>query len=335
MAAMTRTVSALAACLLVAALVSGCSLLGGDGGTSSSPPSWDPATSLTESGRRLAESAGLRSAPTYDVEAEVTPGTGRVDGSVRLDLPVGGADEVSLRYFAGAPDLEAQAEVGEVTVDGEAVDARLDSALLRVPLPDGHDDRVVLVVPFRYRLPVSDGGGGLLDSFGGLGGPADVGLLSRHDDAVSLGHWFPLWIPPGNSADPEPAGFGDIGNSPAALMRLSLTVPEGWQVVDGGVRTGSDREDGRITVTSEGYGMNDLVVSVVRGYAVRERELITVSDATGPGASVDATTMLARRVKSPATTRFWQVAEAMLALLDANSPSATESQGTRAMKRSE
>ena len=271
---MTRTVHALAACLLASSLASGCSLLGGDDTASSGTPEWDPAVSLTDAGARLAASAGLADAPTYDVVAGVVPGTGRVDGTVRLDLPVGDADdEVLLRYFPGLPDFEAEAEVGDVEVDGTATEERLEAALLRVPLPDAHGERVSVTVPFRYRLPVSESGGGLLDALGGLGGPADVGLLSRHADAVSLGHWFPLWIPPGGSDEPVPDGFGDIGNSPAALIRLSLTVPEGWQVVDGGVRTGTDAAGGDLTVTSEGYGMNDLVVSVVRGYAVRERAL--------------------------------------------------------------
>ena len=271
---MTRTVHALAACLLAATFVSGCSFVGGDEGDEPAAPSWDPSVSLTAAGEDLAESAGLAAdAPTYDVEAEVAPEAGKVSGTVRTELPVGDDTEVLMRYFAGLPDFGAGAKVGRVEVDGEPLDASLDQALLRIPLPDGHPERVQLTIPFSYTLPAREAGGGLLDALGGMGGPADIGLLSRHPGAMNLGHWFPLWIPAGNSADPDPAGYGDIGNSPAALMRLTLTVPESWQVVDGGVRTDSETADGELTVTSEGYGMNDLVVSVVKDYVTRERTL--------------------------------------------------------------
>ncbi|MGN6574563.1 MAG: M1 family aminopeptidase, partial [Nocardioides sp.] len=133
---------------------------------------------------------------------------------------------------------------------------------------------VDLMIPFSYTLGLADEGGGLLDSLGGMGGPADVGLLSRHRDAVNLGHWFPIWVPAGNSVEPEPAGFGDIGNFPAALIRLDLTVPKGWTVVDGGVRVASKQvSDGHVRVVSEGYGMNDLVVSLLRDYRSSSVEL--------------------------------------------------------------
>ena len=302
---MTRTVHALAACLLAATLASGCSLVRSDEGDGAGAPEWDPAASLTASGQELATSAGIAdSAPTYDVEADVAPATGTVTGTVEAELPVGSDDEVLMRYFAGLPGFEADAQVGEVAVDGEPVEASLDQALLRLPLPDGHGDRVRVTIPFSYTLPMSESGGGLLDALGGMGGPADVGLLSRHPDAVNLGHWFPLWIPPGNSADPDPAGYGDIGNSPAALIRLTLTVPEAWQVVDGGVRTGSETTEGATTVTSEGYGMNDLVVSVVKDYAMRERTLTgdldgVVVRAYGPQ---DAETELAGVLDETATS---------------------------------
>jgi len=272
---MTRTVpAALTAVLLVSSLVTGCSLLGDRADQASGTTRWDPSVSLTTAGEDLARSAGLEAdAPTYDVEADVDPGTGEVSGTVRGAFPVGEAGELLLRYFAGVPDFEADARLGDVTVDGTQVEARRDDALVAVPLPDGHTARVRVTVPFSYTLPLTEQGGGLLDALGGMGGPADIGLLARRGDALNLGHWFPLWIPPGNSADPDPSGFGDIGNSPAALIRLTLTVPERWQVVDGGVRTGEDVADGTRTVTSEGYGMNDLVVSVVRGFVTRERTL--------------------------------------------------------------
>lgn len=277
MACMTRTVSALVAALLAATTLTSCSLLGDeeDGDADgTSVADWDPSTSMTPAGVELAASSGLADdAPTYDVDARVHPRTGKVAGTARLSLPVGDADEVRLRYFPGVPDFEARAEVGEVTVGEESADADVEDALITVALPDGHQERVNLTVPFSYQLPVSERSGGLLDALGGMGGPADIGLLSRTDDAWNLGHWFPLWIPEGGSAEPSPRGVGDIGNSPAALIRMELSVPEGWTVVDGGVRTDEETSDGTTTVTSEGYGMNDLVVNLLRGYAEEERAL--------------------------------------------------------------
>ncbi len=270
---MTMTRNALAG-ILACALVSGCSWLAGpeeeyaDRGLV-----FDPQVSLTADGTDLVTAAGLDDlAPRYDLTASVDPETGSVEGTVEADLPVDEDDgSIALRYFAGLPDFDAAASVGEVTVDGEDVDATQSSSIVTIPLPSGHGRRVELLVPFSYKLSLSEGGGGLLDALGGMGGPADVGLLSRHEDAVNLGHWFPVWVPEGNSVDPDPAGYGDIGNFPAALMRLQLTVPDSWEVVDGGVRVAEKQTGkGEVTVVSEGYGMNDLVVSLLRDYSSKE-----------------------------------------------------------------
>ncbi len=273
---MMRSMTSRTAALVLASCLalSGCSLLGGeDDGGSDGPVRVDPLTSMTEAGVSLAGSS-LEQAPRYDVRAVVAPRTGRVRGTVRAELPVGpDARDARLRYFAGVPDFGIDARLGQVTVDGTDVETRRDDSIVRVPLPDAHEGRVEVVVPFSYTLPPAAEGGGLLDQLGGMGGPADVGLLARHPEALNLGHWFPLWVPPGGSAEPDPGGFGDIGNFPAAVIRAELTVPDGWTVADGGVRVADDVADGKRTVVTEGYGMNDLVVSVLRGYASRSTTL--------------------------------------------------------------
>lgn len=253
-------------------VLSSCTLLSGeDEGTRS--VGVDPRTSMTDAGVRLAGRT-LEDAPRYDVRAEVVPTTGRVRGTVHAELPVGpGVSTVKLRYFAGVPDFDVEAGLGQVLVDGAEVEASRDESIVRVPLAEGHDGRIELTVPFSYVLPRAMNGGGLLEQLGGSSGPADVGLLARHADALNLGHWFPLWVPAGGSAEPDPGGFGDIGNFPAAVIRAELSVPEAWTVVDGGVRVREETEDGRRTVVTEGYGMNDLAVSVVRGYTSRSLTL--------------------------------------------------------------
>jgi hypothetical protein len=262
-----------AAVIVLAAVMTGCSLLADpDEEYDATGRSFVPSVSLTEAGVSLAGHADLEeSAPRYDVVATVDPGTGSVKGTVQADLPVGtDIDVVHLRYFAGLPDFKADARLGVVTVDDEPAEVRRDSSIVTVPLPAGHQGQVTVRVPFSYTLRPSQGGGSILDALGGMGGPAEVGLLARQEDALNLGHWFPVWIPEGNSVDPEPAGYGDIGNFPAALMRLQLSVPKGWTVVDGGVRV-AQKETGpdEVTVVSEGYGMNDLAVALLHGYAVK------------------------------------------------------------------
>jgi hypothetical protein len=269
--------------LVVALAATGCSWAGGASQEEAADPfAFDPAVSLTPAGADLAAGAALEAtAPRYDVTGQVAPATGKVTGTVRARLhPGADVDAVTLRYFAGLPDFDAGAAVGDVRVDGDPVEEKLDGSILTVPLPADHGRSVDLTVPFSYSLALADEGGGLLDALGGMGGPADVGLLSRHPDALNLGHWFPIWVPPGNSAEPDPAGFGDIGNFPAALIRLDLTVPRGWTVVDGGVRIASKEVgDDRVRVVSEGYGMNDMVVSLLRGY--RSRSVTLDGDLAG------------------------------------------------------
>jgi hypothetical protein len=119
---MTRTVPALTALLLVSSLVTGCSWLGDGAEQASGTTRWDPSVSLTAAGEDLARSAGLGDdAPTYDVDADVDPGTGEVSGTVRGTFPVADGGELLLRYFAGVPDFGADARLGDVTVDGAPV----------------------------------------------------------------------------------------------------------------------------------------------------------------------------------------------------------------------
>ena len=115
--------------------------------------------------------------------------------------------------------------------------------------------------------------------------PAEIGLLARQTDVISLGHWMPLWIPEGRSDDPVPEGYGDIGAFAAADVSIRLDVPEEWTVVDSGVRTGEEAVGGRRVVTSEGAGMRDFAAVLVRDHRTRVREL----DGALEGVKVSAT----------------------------------------------
>jgi hypothetical protein len=196
-----------------------------------------------------------------------------VQGRLTAVVPAGDAAQVTFRLFAGLSELDAAPEVRDVEVDGAPVEASREASILEVPLPAGHGDAVTVRLGFGYTLPETEpsGLGGLL---GGDLTPASIGLLARHRDVMTLGHWMPLWIPEGRSDDPVPDGYGDIGAFAAADISVRLDVPEGWSVVDSGVRTGEEPgDDGRIVVSSEGAGMRDFAAAVLRDHETRTREL--------------------------------------------------------------
>ena len=253
--------------------------------TDATPPPLDLTVSMTDAGAALYARSEPQEEPRprYDVAATIEPADGRVQGRLTAVVPVGDEDEATFRFFAGLPDLEARPEVGDVEVDGEPAEVSRDASIVDVALPEGHGDVVTVEMPFGYTLPESE----LAGAFGGEMTPAEIGLLARHPDVLTLGHWMPLWIPDGRSDDPVPEGYGDLGAFAAADVTARLDVPEGWTVVDSGTRTGEEVTDGRSVVTSEGAGMRDFAVVLVRDHRTRVRELdgalrgVTLS-ATGP-----------------------------------------------------
>ena len=107
--------------ILVAALLSACSLLAGpdDEQDEAAGRRFDPAVSLTDAGAALAASAGTEVSTALRGDGHGRSATGSVRGTVVADLPIGAdSDIVHLRYFAGLPDFDAGARLGDVTVDG-------------------------------------------------------------------------------------------------------------------------------------------------------------------------------------------------------------------------
>jgi hypothetical protein len=234
----------------------------------------DAGASMTSAGRAMLDKSDFKThAPRINVTAAADPVSGRVEGVVHARLPVGSAGEVHLRYFAGLDSLQASPTDGPVTVDGKAAEATRDKGLLTVALPSGHADQVMVDVPFSYTLPEAKEPS-MLDALGGATlQPADVGLLARHKTELSLGHWFPVWVPPGMRDDAEPKGFGDVSNYPAADLSVQLRVPRGWSVIDGGVRVDETTKGEATTVTSAGTGIRDISVVVVKDYASKSRKV--------------------------------------------------------------
>lgn len=253
-----RHISVFALLLFLALLAGACSGDGSDDTLSSEAPpgaTVDDETGLNDHGVVLASDLADE-APHYRLTGSVDAEAGQVEGTVEADLPMGASDRVNLRFFPALVDPSAS--VDEVTVAGEEAEFELDSSLLTVTLDAEHDDRIELSASFSYEIPETPEA----DILGGLGSlfgedslqPAEIGLLGRRDGVVSLGHWFPMWIPEGLSAEPTPDGFGDIGNYPAAVLQAEVEVPEGWTLVSGGVRAGEDGDQ----VVEAATGLRDL-----------------------------------------------------------------------------
>ncbi|HWC12116.1 MAG TPA: M1 family aminopeptidase, partial [Acidimicrobiales bacterium] len=171
------------------------------------------------------------------------------------------------------PALATGFRFDRVEVDGEEVEPALDRSLLTLPRPagEGERDRLRVRLDFAYTVGLSETGDDPLAALAGGGlEPAEIGLLSRHEGGLALGHWFPVWIAPGGRDDPDPKGFGDIANFPAALISARIEVPSEWKLFSGGVTTDRRTDRGRTVYAEEGVGLRDLSVYVGRAVEVSE-----------------------------------------------------------------
>jgi hypothetical protein len=223
-------------------------------------PSVDPASpSLSPGGRAMIETAALENAPRYALSATVVPVSGTVDGRMhaRVVRPDDGTAE--FRVLAGLPALHAGLRVRDITVDGKSVRPKVDRALLRVPVGSGDSSAVDVRLRFSYRVPRAGSTTGRPLS------QETIGVLTRTRDVTMLGHWFPVWLPPGADEDPGLSGYGDIGNFAAGAIAARVQVPSGYDVVSGGVTADRNETGGRTTVTESGVGLRDLAVVIARG----------------------------------------------------------------------
>ncbi|MBA2438969.1 MAG: hypothetical protein H0V52_11570 [Acidimicrobiia bacterium] len=234
--------------------------------------------SLSGPGAVAVADAGLDRAPRYDLRATVEPETGEIDATMVAELPlVANGSPLRFRVFPNLPAFDAGFTLHDVLVDGMAAEADLDRSLLSLDVPSGSDRaRVTVELAFSYTVPSTDLTTDLLASFAGNAlNPAEIGLLGRHPGGASLGHWFPIWMEPGATAEPEPDGFGDIANFPAAMFSATVDVPDDWEVFTGGKTVDRRDEGGRATYHEEGIGLRDLSI-----YAGRDVET-TVVDVDG------------------------------------------------------
>jgi hypothetical protein len=248
-------------------------------------PELDPAsTSLSPGGRVFLEQTALADAPRYALSATIDPETGKVDGRLRAQLSRPADGNVRLRMLAGLPAFQTGLDVSDVTVDGERARAPRDRTLLTVITPSGAD-KVVVGMRFSYRVPRAG------TTKGRPLTQATIALLSRHPDVSQYGHWFPVWLPPGAEADPGLSGFGDIGNFAAGAITARVRVPDGYDVVSGGVTVDRRRSGGQTTVTESGVGLRDLSLAIGRDLRQGEARAgdVTVRATGASGVDVDGT----------------------------------------------
>jgi hypothetical protein len=193
-------------------------------------------------------------------------------------------DKLEFRVLAGLPALRAGLRIRDVTVNDKAVRAEVDRALLRVPVKRAAPRAVDVRLRFSYRVPRAGSTTGRPLS------QETIGVLSRTRDVTLLGHWFPLWLPPGADADPGLSGFGDIGNFAAGAITARVRVPTGYEVVSGGVTVDRNDDAGHATMTESGVGLRDLALTVGRGLrsASTAAGAVTVRATGAGGLDLDA-----------------------------------------------
>lgn len=248
-------------------------------------PRIDPGSgSLSPGGRAQLQRAELGDAPRTSVSAVVDPTSGEVVGRYRARLARPHDGQVRLRMLAGLPALHTHLAIDDATVNGRTVTVRRDNALLVITVGRGLSRTLDVRLGFSYRVPRGE------STTGRLLTQSTIGVLTRHPDVLLLGHWFPLWLPPGADADADLPGYGDIGNFAAGAITVRVEVPVGFGVFGGGVQIEERAGEGTTTVTRTGVGLRDLSLVVARGFVSAEVKLgdVTVRSSGPFGTDVQA-----------------------------------------------
>jgi hypothetical protein len=220
----------------------------------------------SEPAARSAASTPAGARPAYELEATIDPTSGRVRGTVTVAIPR--SDRRRVVPFRVFPNLR-ELGTGFTLTGGDARSADLDGTILRVTR--GPAERIRL--GFAYTVPELEEPSILDTLLGASIEPADVGLLGRYDDGVALGHWFPLYLPPGAASSPRLAGVGDLGNFATGTFRATLRVPATWKLVSSGVTVARSQRGRVATYRNHGQRLRDFGVYLGRDLRVAERRL--------------------------------------------------------------
>ena len=222
----------------------------------------------------LAANAGpLAQLPLSEVEAELHPGTARVDGKLRLvyrnrePLPL--AQLVLRLYPQAARGTALRAD--DVRVDGGRVAARAHGTVLEVPVSLAPGGTAVVTLSFHGKLrrlqsgdddPLAAAAGLLAQLAPGLGaGPTrdtGDGTFAVGPRGAVLVDWYPQLAARsrGQWDRLEPGPLGDPGHADPSSAVVSLTVPRGWRVAGAGSALGQHASgDARETATFAAAGV--------------------------------------------------------------------------------
>lgn len=191
------------------------------------------------------------SRPRYTLTANIHPAEGTVDGNLRIAFtPDLDTDRLVFRLWPNGPRSSpsgTKLEAGPVSVSGRPAASNLDDPTTLV-VRTGSMFRAgqPVDVALRWRLQV---GGAVNDRISVDGG------------ALRLGSFFPIlpWEPGvGWDTDPPVAIFAEASTAPTADFDLTVTVPDGFDVLASGVPDPARR--GHFTAVA----MRDIAVSVGR-----------------------------------------------------------------------
>jgi hypothetical protein len=166
------------------------------------------------------------SRPDYEMELDVQPGQGIVEGRTTVqftpDLDTG---RLVFRLWPNAPRIAstgARLEPGAVTVGGRSAPTeRPDPTTLVVNVGIAAGSPVTASLPWRLTIP----------------GPAED-RVSRNGDALRLGSFFPVlaWEPGvGWAMEPATGAFAEATTTPVADFTVSVSLPSGYNALATGV----------------------------------------------------------------------------------------------------
>ncbi len=188
--------------------------------------------------------------PKYTLRVDARPADGNVDGQVQVVfIPDLDTDRLVLRLWPNGPGSApgSKLEAGQVTIGGRPAASTLQdptTLVVRTGTTFRAGQPVDVSLPWRLQVPASAND-----------------RVSRNGDALRLGSFFPIlpWEPGvGWATDAAVGGFAEASTAPTADFDVTVTVPEGFNVLGSG--TPDPARPGHYTASA----MRDVAYSIGR-----------------------------------------------------------------------